>query len=73
MYTNPVTYRLVDLLGEKIEGSFYEKEFQKTDHSIFRIEKVIRKDFKNKRALVKWSEYPDKFNSWVPLTYLKKL
>ena len=60
-------------MGETIEGSFYEQEIQNTDQSIFRIDKVIRKDLKNKRALVKWSGYPDKFNSWVPLTYLKKV
>ena len=60
-------------MGETIEGSFYEQEIQNIDQSIFRIDKVIRKDLKNKRALVKWSGYPDKFNSWVPLTYLKKV
>ena len=27
--TKPVTYHAVDLLGEKVEGSFYEKELQK--------------------------------------------
>ena len=27
--TKPVTYHVVDLLGEKVEGSFYEKELQK--------------------------------------------
>ena len=37
--TNPVTYRLVDLLGEKIEGSFYEQEIQKTDQTMFRMRK----------------------------------
>ena len=73
LHTIPVTYRLVDLIGEAIEGSFYEEEIQKTDQSIFRIDKVIPKDLKNKRALVKWCGYPDKFNSWVPLTYLKNL
>ena len=32
---NPVTYKLVDLLGEKITGSFYEAELQKTNQNIF--------------------------------------
>ena len=30
MLTKHVTFRIVDLLGEKVEGSFYEKELQKT-------------------------------------------
>ena len=71
--TNPVTYKLVDLLGEKITGSFYEAELQKTNQNIFRIEKVIRRDQKKKKALVKWKGYPDKFNSWIPLGDAEKL
>ena len=71
--TKPVTYRLVDLQGEAVMGSFYEQELQKTTQEIFRIEKVIRRDNKRKRALVKWSGYPDQFNSWISLSELKKL
>ena len=40
--TVPWTYEINDLNGEKIIGSFYEKELQKTDQKEFRIEKVIR-------------------------------
>ena len=65
MLTKPVTYNVVDLLGEKVEGSFYEKELQKAKQQTFRIEKVVRRDNKKKRALVKWKGYSDKFNSWV--------
>ena len=63
--TKPVTYYIVDLLGEEIEGSFYEKELQKGKQQTFRIEKVVRRDNKKKRALVKWKGYSDKFNSWI--------
>ena len=63
--TKPVTYGIVDLMGEPIKGSFYEQELQKAKQQTFRIEKVIRRDNKKKMALVKWSGYPDKFNSWV--------
>ena len=64
MNTKPVTYRLVDLQGEAVTGSSQE---------IFRIEKVIRRDNKRKRALVKWSGYPDQFNSWISFSELNKL
>ena len=65
MLTKPVTYHIVDLLGEKVEGSFYENELQKAKQQTFRIEKVVRRDNKKKKALVKWKGYSDKFNSWV--------
>ena len=61
--TKPVTYNVVDLLGEKVEGSFYEKELQKAKQQTFRIEKVVKRDNKKKKALVKWKGYSDKFNS----------
>ena len=44
--TSPVTYTIKDLLGEQIEGSFYEQELQKTNQEVFRIEKVIKQDSK---------------------------
>ena len=61
--TKPVTYKIADLNGEEIDGTFYEPERQKTSQQVFRIEKVIEKG-KNK-SLVKWKGYSDKFNSWV--------
>ena len=27
--TKPITYKIVDLMGEEVKGSFYEKELQK--------------------------------------------
>ena len=61
--TDPITYKLKDLQGEEIKGTFYEPELQKTERQIYRIEKIIKKE-KNK-SLVKWKGYSDKFNSWV--------
>ena len=63
--TKPVTYSIFDLMGEAIKGSFYKQELQKAKQQTFRIEKIIRRDNRKKLALVKWSGYPDKFNSWV--------
>ena len=39
----PWTYVINDLNGEKIIGTFYEKEFQKTNQKEFRIEKLIKR------------------------------
>ena len=73
LHTKPITYRLIDLQGETVTGSFYEPELQKTTQEIFRIDEVIFRDNKRKRALVKWSGYLDQFNSWIPLSELNKL
>ena len=66
-YTNPITYQLKDLNNEEIKGSFYEPELLKAKQDVFRIDKVIRRDYKKKQALVKWKGYIDDFNSWIPL------
>ena len=58
-----ITYKIIDLNGEEFEGSFYQKELQKTKQDVFRIEKIIRQQG-NKR-LVKWFGYNDSFNSWL--------
>ena len=64
-YTNPITYK--DLNDEEIKGSFYELELLKAKQKIFRIDKVMRRDYKKKQALVKWKGYNDDFNSWILL------
>ena len=48
--TNPITYRLKDLNNEEIQGSFYEPELLKAKQDVFRIDKVIRRDYKKKQA-----------------------
>ena len=52
-----------DLNGEKIIGTFYEKELQKTNQEEFRIEKVIK--IKGNKIYVKWKGYNNSFNSWI--------
>ena len=63
--TNNVHYYfLKDLQGEKIDGSFYEQELLKTkQNDLYIIERIISKNKDN--YLVKWKNYPDKFNSYV--------
>ena len=53
--TVPWTYVINDLNGEKIIGTFYEKEF--------RIEKILKK--KIDKLYFKWKGYDNSFNSWV--------
>ena len=72
-YTNPITYKLKDLRGEDIQGSFYEPELLKAKQEVFRIDKVIRRDHKKKQALVSWRGYSDDFNSWIPMKDLKNI
>ena len=72
-YTNPISYKLKDLIGEDIQGSFYEPELLKAKQDVFRIDKVIRRDYKKKQALVKWKGYSDDFNSWIPLKDIENI
>ena len=39
----PWTYVIIDLKGEKIVGTFYEKELKKTNQKKFRVEKLIKR------------------------------
>ena len=41
--TIPITYKITDLNGEEIEGSFYDQELQKAALDTFRIEKVLKR------------------------------
>ena len=61
--TDPWTHVINELNGEETIGTFYEKELQKANQEIFRIEKVIKK--KGDKLYVKQKEYDNSFNSWI--------
>ena len=61
--TLPWTYTINDLNGEKVIGTFYEKELQKTNQKEFRIEKILKR--KGDKLYVKWKGYDNSFNSWI--------
>ena len=61
--TVPWTYVISDMNGEDITGSFYEKELQRTNQQIFRIEKIIKR--KDNKLYAKLKGYDDSFNSWT--------
>jgi hypothetical protein len=74
--SQPPRYKLVDLMGEEIKGSFYEAEMQKvstTRDTEYKIDRVISKKKINgvQHALVSWYGYPAKFQSYVPVSELK--
>ena len=62
-HTSPITYKIADLNGEEIQGTFYEPELRKTSQDLFRIEQVFKRG--KKKSLVKWKGYSDDFNSLV--------
>jgi len=71
MLTVPVTYKLNDLAGEDIKGSFYEDELQSVMKApLFDTERILktRKRAGRVKYFVKWRGYLAKFNSWVALT-----
>ena len=61
--TVPWTYVISDLNREKIVGSFYERELQKTNQKEFRIEKILKT--KGSKLYVKWKGDKNSFNSWI--------
>ena len=72
--TNPPTYVLIDTRGERIKGTFYGQELQKTTQDIYRVEKVLRRRTIKKSGVkeiyVKWRGYSKAFNSWIPASDL---
>lgn len=65
----PPVYRIKDLNGELIKGTFYKNELQKIriDDNVFIVEKVLkeRRHRGKQQYFVKWLGYPSSFNSWV--------
>ena len=75
---NPPVYKLKDLANDVLEGVFYAQELQKIikpDDAEYQIEKVLKRRRKGKRVecLVSWLGFPEKFNSWLDSSYVKKI
>ena len=66
-------------IGDMVRISKYKRKvFDKGytpnwSEEVFRIDKIIRRDYKKKQALVSWKGYSDDFNSWIPIKDLKKV
>ena len=61
-YSNVPYYYLKDLNDEKLNGTFHEQELQKTNLTLYVIEKIKNK---NDKLFLKWRGYNNSFNSWI--------
>ena len=67
LHTTPTTYRISDMAGEEIRGTFYHQELQKiSPPDYYDIEKILdtRTRRGQKEYLVKWVGFPPSFNLW---------
>lgn len=63
-HTSPPTYHIEDKQKQRILGSFYEFELQKTKHPyLYLIEKVLKR--RGSKLFVKWLGLSNEENSWV--------
>ena len=68
----PITYKIKDLEGELVKGTFYSHELQRVEKDqIYEIDSVLdhrkRKVGKTwvKEIKVHWKGYPSKFDRWI--------
>ena len=74
---DPVMYKVIDLMKDKVDGLFYREQLTKSpapaESDYFFVEKILgKKKIKGvEHFLVKYLYYPDKFNQYVPKTNFK--
>ena len=61
--TVPWTFVFSDYNGEEIVGTFYKKEFLKTNQKEIRVEKILKR--KDDKLHVKWKGCDSSFSSWI--------
>ena len=68
----PVTYKVKELDGTLIVGTFYSEELQKVhvdDDTVWRIEKVLKR--RGDHLYVQWKGWPRKYDSWIHRNQLR--
>ena len=68
-------YKIKNTEGNTESKRFYPEEIQKVNPLLYRVEKIIRNRRKNgvKEYFVKWTNYPESENSWIPASNLTEL
>lgn len=67
------TYKIQELDDTPLRGTFYKEDLQKvavSDDDVFRVDKIVKR--KGNKVLVHWKGWPDKYDSWIEKTALKK-
>ena len=69
---SPVTYKITDLDGESVRGTFYSQELQLVENDqMYEIESILNQRKQKideklvKEIKVHWKDYPSKFDSWI--------
>lgn len=60
------TYRVEEMDGTPLRGTFYEQDLQKVivdEKTLWRVDKVLKR--RPGRMLVSWKGWPAKYNSWI--------
>jgi len=70
-------YELEDLNGTHIEGQFYKEKLTRvcvTRRTVYKIDKILNKRVRRGilEYLVRWRGYSKEFDSWVPVSSVKK-
>lgn len=69
-----ITYLIKDWQNNLVGGKFYREELTPVaKDSPYRIDKIIKRDKRNKRVLVQWLNYPVEAATWEPEESLKHL
>ena len=69
-------YVLEDWSGDSVEGTFYQQELQAVnvdENAVYSVEKILQRRTKKKRreVLVRWLNWPKKYDSWIPETEVR--
>lgn len=61
-------FRIETQEGQPISQRVYSEEIQKIKQNFYRIDKIVKPETRNNKSgyIVKWLNYSDKHNSWVP-------